>query len=116
MRSLFPNETEMEVMMRKKQKCEAHARSTGNPCQAKALVNGRCRNHGGLSTGPTTIAGKLAVAAATSARMAAGQRERALAGFYAWLEDGGREKLSRLAKHRFRLRSIKEPLKRNIFK
>jgi hypothetical protein len=48
--------------------------------------------------------------------MAAGQRERALAGFYAWLEDGGREKLSRLAKHRFRLRSIKEPLKRNSLK
>jgi len=48
--------------------------------------------------------------------MAAGQRERALAGFYAWLEDGGREMLSRLAKHRFRLRLIKELLKRNSFK
>ena len=87
--------------MRNKQKCEAHARSTGNPCQAKALANGRCRNHGGLSTGPTSFAGKLAVAAATSERMAAGQRERALAGFYAWLEGGGREMLSRLAKRRF---------------
>lgn len=87
--------------MRNKQKCEAHARSTGNPCQAKALANGRCRNHGGMSTGPSTIAGKLAVSAATSARMAAGQRERALAGFYAWLEGGGREMLSRLAKSRF---------------
>jgi hypothetical protein len=90
--------------MRNKQKCEAHARSTGNPCQAKALANGRCRNHGGLSTGPTSFAGKLAVAAATSERMAAGQRERALAGFYAWLDGGGREILSRLAKARERRR------------
>ena len=77
--------------------CGAYARSTGSSCKAKALANGRCRNHGGLSTGPTSFAGKLAVAAATSARMAAGQRERALAGFYAWLEGGGKEMLSRLA-------------------
>lgn len=75
-----------------------------------AMANGRCRNHGGLSTGPTSLTGKLAIAAATSQRMAAGQRERALAGFYAWLEGGGRETLSSLAKRRFQrqrwLRSI----------
>ncbi|WP_408594924.1 HGGxSTG domain-containing protein [Limnohabitans sp.] len=67
--------------MRRKQTCGAYARSTGNPCQAKALSNGRCKNHGGMSTGPTTVEGKLAVAAATSKRMAAGQRKRALEGF-----------------------------------
>lgn len=94
--------------MTKTQRCGAFARSTGQPCQAKALANGRCRNHGGLSTGPTSFAGKLAVAAATSKRLAAGQRERALAGFYAWLEDGGREKLSRLAKCRFVAMSVKK--------
>jgi hypothetical protein len=38
-------------------KCGAHARSTGRPCIAKALPSGRCRNHGGLSTGPRTAAG-----------------------------------------------------------
>jgi hypothetical protein len=38
--------------------CGAHARSTGKPCQAKAMKNGRCRNHGGLSTGPKTPGGK----------------------------------------------------------
>ena len=32
--------------------------------------------------------------------MANGQRERALEGFYRWLEGGGREMLSRLAKNR----------------
>ena len=42
----------------KKQICGAYARSTGLPCRAKALENGRCRNHGGLSTGPKTAEGK----------------------------------------------------------
>ena len=35
-------------------KCEAHARSTGKPCQAPAMENGRCKLHGGKSTGPRT--------------------------------------------------------------
>jgi hypothetical protein len=35
-------------------KCGAFARSIGKPCQRKALANGRCRNHGGMSTGPKT--------------------------------------------------------------
>jgi hypothetical protein len=39
-------------------KCEAHARSTGKPCQAPAMENGRCKLHGGLSTGPRTPEGK----------------------------------------------------------
>jgi hypothetical protein len=30
----------------------------GLPCQALALDNGRCRNHGGMSTGPKTEDGK----------------------------------------------------------
>jgi hypothetical protein len=30
----------------------------GLPCQARALDNGRCRNHGGLSTGPKTEDGR----------------------------------------------------------
>jgi hypothetical protein len=87
--------------MREKKMCGAHARSTGQPCQAKGLANGRCKNHGGMSTGPTSFAGKMAVSAAASQRMAAGQLERALTGFYAWLHGGGREMLSMLAKRRF---------------
>jgi len=87
--------------MRLKTKCEAHARSTGNPCQAKALTNGRCKNHGGMSTGPKTQEGRQAVSEATRQRMASGQQKRVLAGFYHWLEGlGGREMLSRLAKNR----------------
>lgn len=86
--------------MTKSQRCGAFARSTGQPCQAKALANGRCKNHGGLSTGAKTTNGRKAIAEATRQRMASGQQERVLQGFYRWLEGGGREVLSRLAKSR----------------
>jgi hypothetical protein len=86
--------------MKIKKTCGAYARSTGQPCQAKALPNGRCKNHGGLSTGPKTIKGRQAIAEATRQRMASGARIRVLEGFYRWLEGGGREMLSRLAKNR----------------
>ena len=91
-----------EWIMRNRQKCEAHARSTGHPCQAKALANGRCKNHGGMSTGPRTTEGRKAIGAATAKRMASGQQERAIKGFQAWLNGGGREYLSNLAKQRFK--------------
>ena len=64
---------------------------------AKALANGRCKNHGGMSTGPKTIAGRQAIAMATRKRMASGQRQLALEGFFRWLENGGREMLKRVA-------------------
>ena len=86
--------------MRLKIKCGAYARTTGNPCEAKALANGKCRLHGGLSRGATTPEGRKAISEATRQRMASGQQERALAGFYRWLHTGGRETLSRLAKNR----------------
>ena len=85
-------------------RCGAYARSTGLPCEAKAMPNGRCKNHGGMSTGPKTPQGRQAIAQATCQRMASGGRIRVLAGFYAWLEGGGREILSRLAKARERRR------------
>ena len=86
--------------MRLKIKCGAYARTTGNPCLAKALANGRCVRHGGASTGAKTPEGRQAIAEATRQRMASGQQKRALEGFYRWLEGGGREMLSRLAKNR----------------
>jgi hypothetical protein len=80
--------------------CGAYARSTGKPCQAKALTNGRCKNHGGMSTGPKTPEGRKAIAEATRQRMASGGRMRVLKGFYRWLDGGGKEMLSRLATRR----------------
>lgn len=90
--------------MKKIQRCGAFARSTGQPCKAKALANGRCKNHGGMSTGPRTAEGKRAIAEATAMRMASGQQERALAGLRAWLDAGGRKYLSDLHKARFKRR------------
>jgi len=86
--------------MKFKIQCGAYARSTGLPCKAKALANGRCKNHGGLSTGPRTLEGRKSIGTATRLRMVSGQQERALSGFYCWLEDGGRAYLSKLAKAR----------------
>jgi len=37
-------------------RCGAKTRC-GRPCQAPAMANGRCRLHGGLSTGPKTLEG-----------------------------------------------------------
>lgn len=88
--------------MKAKRVCGSYARSTGGECQAKAMMNGRCRNHGGLSTGPKTSEGRSAIAEATRQRMASGQRKQALDGFIAWLEGGGRVVLSNLAKSRER--------------
>ncbi len=82
--------------------CGAYARTTGAPCKAKSMPNGRCKNHGGMSTGPKTLEGRKAIADATRQRMASEQRKRVLEGYYAWLEGGGRELLSQLAKERER--------------
>ena len=86
-----------------KMKCEAHARSTGRPCQARGMLNGRCKSHGGMSTGPKTSNGRQAIADATRQRMSSPeQRKGVLDGFYRWLEGGGRKVLSQLAKARER--------------
>ena len=61
-------------------RCRAHARSTGKPCVAKALPNGRCRNHGGLCTGAKTPEGRARISAAQTRR------------WDAWREKMGRTK------------------------
>jgi hypothetical protein len=38
-------------------RCGARSKRTGRPCQAAAMPNGRCRVHGGKSTGPRTPEG-----------------------------------------------------------
>lgn len=62
-------------------RCGAHARSTGQPCQAPCWVRAdgtiapRCKLHGGKSTGPKTQAGK-------------DRSERArIVGYCFWLEE-----------------------------
>jgi hypothetical protein len=43
-------------------RCGAKTRA-GTPCRSAAMPNGRCRMHGGPSTGPKTEAGKAAIRA-----------------------------------------------------
>jgi hypothetical protein len=38
-------------------RCGAKSRRTGEPCKSAAMANGRCRMHGGASTGPRTAEG-----------------------------------------------------------
>jgi hypothetical protein len=38
-------------------RCGAKKRRKGTPCRSPAMANGRCRIHGGTSTGPRTAAG-----------------------------------------------------------
>jgi hypothetical protein len=38
-------------------RCGAKTRRRGTPCQSPAMSNGRCRIHGGKSTGPKTREG-----------------------------------------------------------
>ncbi|WP_424959156.1 HGGxSTG domain-containing protein [Hyphomicrobium sp. 1Nfss2.1] len=47
--------------------CGARTRR-GTACLRKALPNGRCPNHGGLSTGPKTEVGRRAIARAQRKR------------------------------------------------
>ena len=45
--------------LRKKHRASCGARTRrGTPCRCAALPNGRCKYHGGLSTGPKTPEGK----------------------------------------------------------
>jgi hypothetical protein len=45
-------------------RCGARAKRTGCACRAPAMANGRCRMHGGKSTGPRTPEGLARIAAA----------------------------------------------------
>lgn len=38
--------------------CGAKTKGSGNPCKRYPCKNGRCRLHGGKSTGPRTMEGK----------------------------------------------------------
>lgn len=66
-------------------RCGAKGKRTGQPCQGAAMPNGRCRMHGGASTGARTAEGKARCRAApikhgmrdASARDRARQRSEA---------------------------------------
>jgi hypothetical protein len=52
----------------------------GLPCQCKLLLKGgRCKFHGGMSTGPKTAEGKRRIAEAVRARIARDRAAKAMA-------------------------------------
>ena len=51
-------------------RCGAKTRRRGTPCQGPAMRNGRCRLHGGLSTGAKTAEGIRAYPASDSSSTA----------------------------------------------
>jgi hypothetical protein len=59
------------------ERCGARTRK-GTPCQRRTYPNGRCRNHGGLCTGPKTAAGKERIAAAQKLRWQLWRFQRSL--------------------------------------
>ena len=59
-------------------RCGAHTRA-GGACRQPAMPNGRCRLHGGLSTGPRTCAGRAVVAVARTTHGHYGAEARAFA-------------------------------------
>jgi len=56
-------------------RCGAQTRR-GTRCLRRAWPNGRCPNHGGLSTGPKTPEGRQRIAAAQVARWRRWREER----------------------------------------
>jgi hypothetical protein len=50
------------------QTCGARTRLDGHPCKRKALTDGRCPSHGGMSTGPKTPEGLARISQAQKAR------------------------------------------------
>jgi hypothetical protein len=67
----MPNQPEWIQNVR----CGARTRK-GTGCKAPALQNGKCRMHGGLSTGPITAEGRRRIAEAATRRWQAFRQGR----------------------------------------
>ena len=69
---------DMQRSKGKSDRCGARTRS-GRPCKAKGYgKGGRCKNHGGMSTGARTAEGRAKLAAVVSARWKRWREERRL--------------------------------------
>jgi len=53
----WPQYLELRAII-ERENCGARRKRDGQPCEAQAMPNGRCKWHGGMSTGPRTLAGK----------------------------------------------------------
>lgn len=56
----------MPVPIQTLPKCKARSKRSGQPCQQPSMSNGRCRLHGGKSTGPRTEEGRKSISKANT--------------------------------------------------
>jgi hypothetical protein len=90
-------------------RCGARTRK-GTPCQAQALLNrnglpGRCKLHGGMSTGPKTATGKVASREASRTSMIQRWRRMKDDGIIRMpLTEAGRERLRQSSRRNMRMR------------
>jgi hypothetical protein len=79
-------------LARRAPRCRARTR-VGGSCQQPAMSNGRCRIHGGASTGPRTQEGLQRLAQARTVHGAYGAEMRELRRLLRALEEGQRRML-----------------------
>jgi hypothetical protein len=85
-------------------RCGARTRA-GGECKAQSLANGRCRMHGGLSTGPRTVEGQANQRVHARARMLERwTRYRGENGGKVPLSEEGRAKICEAARRTMRMR------------
>ena len=62
----------MSRIYKPEEHCGAHSRTTGEPCKNFPMINGRCRMHGGKSTGRPIQSGYYTADAVTERRSLTG--------------------------------------------
>jgi hypothetical protein len=108
-KALFKDRKIKDLRRDKRPCCGATTRA-GGECKAQALINragapGRCRMHGGLSTGPRTRAGKASQRRHAREQMAARWAKMRAEGVIAvQLSDEGRERLRQASRGTMRMR------------
>ena len=85
----LPDWRTMLLLARSAPRCGAQTRA-GSPCRSPAMSNGRCRLHGGLSTGPTSPEGLARLAQARTVHGGYGAEMRAFRAMVRELRDDAR--------------------------
>src|SRR3954453_9163769 len=85
----LPDWRMMLLLARSAPRCGARTRA-GTPCRSPAMGNGRCRLHGGLSTGPRTPEGLARLAQARTVHGGYGAEMRTFRAMVRELRDEAR--------------------------
>src|SRR5262245_59871595 len=72
-------------------RCGAWARSRGRACHGWKMPNGRCRVHGGKSTGARTLEGRARLSEKAKAEWRTWREERSLPEDWRWIDSRPQE-------------------------